>query len=322
MKKLAEILSIQDMDKLLDSMYVMVALTDVDGTLVAWNSAFETRKKSHPTANNLTDLLSPKDKPVLRKNLTKNAQQRWLVEFLLSDLGSVDLCNCLLIPTEDGRMLFIAERSGADSDLHETIERLGKRARMYQIESEYTKKIARNKQVELEAVVAQAREVSQTDALTFLFNRRAIVRELQDEVMRAERYNTPLSISIVDVDDFKAINDTHGHTVGDEVLKQVAHRLREGIRHPDLVGRYGGEEFLILLPSSDITAASEQADRLCRQVRETRYTVREHVIRVTLSIGVAQLKIGTDTWDSVLNRADSAMYEAKNKGRNCWVAKD
>lgn len=322
MKRLAEIISTQDMDKLLDSMYVMVALTDVDGTLVAWNSAFETRKQFHPAANNLIDLVSPKDKPVIRKNLEKKFQQRWLVELLSPDSGSVELCDCLLIPAEGGRMLFIAERSGAGDDLHETIERLGRRVKMYQIENEYAKKIARNKQVELESVVAQAREVSQTDPLTFLFNRRAIVRELQDEVLRSERYNTPLSISIVDVDDFKAINDTYGHAVGDEVLKQVAHRLREGIRHPDVVGRYGGEEFIILLPSSDITAATEQADRLCRQVREMPHQVKEHAIHVTLSIGVAQLKIGTDTWDSLLNRADSAMYEAKNKGRNCWVAQD
>lgn len=310
------------MNTLLNSVHAMVALTDVDGTLVAWNAVFETRKQFLSAANNLMDLVSPRDRRVVRKNLAKKIQMRWLVELILPNLGTVELCECLLIPTEDGRMLFVAERSDAADELHEALARLSKRATMYQIESEHAKRIARNKQLELEAVVAQAREVSQTDPLTFLLNRRAIVRELQDEVMRSERYRTPLSVSIVDVDDFKAINDTHGHTVGDEVLKKVAHRLRESIRHPDMVGRYGGEEFLILLPSSDLKAASEQAERLCNQVRETQYEVKGRSIRVTLSIGVAQLQIGIDTWDSLLNRADSAMYEAKKRGRNCWVAQD
>jgi diguanylate cyclase (GGDEF)-like protein len=149
-----------------------------------------------------------------------------------------------------------------------------------------------------------------------------IVRELQDEVLRAERYNNTLSISIIDVDKFKLVNDTYGHPVGDEVLKQVACQLRDHIRHPDTVGRYGGEEFLILLPNSDAKAATEQAVRLGKEIREMVVTIKEHELKVTVSIGIAQFKAGVDTWDTLLNRADNAMYEAKNNGRDCWFVAD
>ena len=193
---------------------------------------------------------------------------------------------------------------------------------MFKVESESAKKIARNKQIEMESVMIQAREVAQIDALTFLFNRRMIVRELQDEVLRAERYNNTLSISIIDVDKFKLVNDTYGHPAGDEVLKQVACQLRDHIRHPDTVGRYGGEEFLILLPNSNAIAATKQAIRLGKEIREMVVTIKEHKLKVTVSIGIAQFKAGVDTWDTLLNRADNAMYEAKNNGRDCWFVAD
>jgi diguanylate cyclase (GGDEF)-like protein len=145
-----------------------------------------------------------------------------------------------------------------------------------------------------------------------------IVRELQNEVLRAERYATPFSISVVDVDLFKKINDAYGHLVGDEVLRHISYQLRDNIRHPDLVGRYGGEEFLILLPNTAAEEAAEQAGRLCKCVREAQVPVSGQMMQITISIGVAQYQPGADTWDSLLNRADSAMYEAKKKGRDCW----
>lgn len=319
MKKLAEIISVQDADRLLENIHAMVALVEANGALVAWNAAFEARKKSHAHLDNLKDLFAPQDESILGK-LKRRGRQRWSVELPPADADAAELYDCLLIPTRDGRRLFVAERAeGSNRALMATIEQLSRRLKMFQHESNHTKKLARNKQIELEAVMAQAQEISQTDPLTFLLNRRTILREVQNEVLRSERYKTPLSISIVDVDNFKTVNDTYGHSVGDEVLRRVANRLREGIRHPDMIGRYGGEEFLILLPSSSLHAAAEQAARLCRQVRETGLHVKEHIIKITLSIGIAQLKIGEETWDALLNRADTAMYEAKKRGRNGWV---
>jgi len=166
--------------------------------------------------------------------------------------------------------------------------------------------------------------VAQIDALTFLLNRRMIVRKLQDEVLRAERYNSLLSISVVDVDHFKVVNDTYGHPVGDEALRQVAGQLQDHIRQPDIVGRYGGEEFLILLPSSDANAAAEQAMRLCKEVRKMIIPINhsEQALSVTISVGIAQFRQGVDTWDTLLSRADTAMYKAKNNGRDRWSTAD
>jgi diguanylate cyclase (GGDEF)-like protein len=190
------------------------------------------------------------------------------------------------------------------------------------VESEVSKKLARNKQIEMEAVLAQAQEVAHVDPLTFLPNRRTIIKDLQSEVMRAERYHSLFCISVVDIDNFKAINDTYGHPVGDEVLRHVALQLRDSIRHPDVVGRYGGEEFIILLPNSDNKAAAEQATRLCREIRNTTVHSKEHELNVTISIGIAQFRIGEDSWHSLLKRADNAMFEAKNRGRDRWVIGD
>ncbi len=318
MKKLAEIITTQDVEIIFDTVHAMVALVESDGTLVSWNSAFESCKKVPHSAYNLNELFSPNDKSLLHGKLSNGLRTHWAVEFPLEASEPSKFCDCTFIPLENGRVLFIAERMESDIALQEMIERLNRRGRMFQIESELSKKIARNKQIEMDAVIVQASEVAHVDPLTFLVNRRTIIRELQDEVLRAERYHSMLSVSVVDVDNFKVVNDTHGHPFGDEVLRQVAHQLREGVRHPDVVGRYGGEEFLIILPNSDSTAASEQAVRLCKQVREMVVTMKEHEVNVTLSVGIAQFRVGVDTWDTLLNRADNAMYEAKNNGRDRW----
>lgn len=319
MQKLAEIITTQDVNSIFETIHAMVALVESDGTLVSWNSAFESCQKTTSPCRNLNELFSPNDKSMLHAKLTNGLRGQWAVEFPLNGAGSSKYCDCIFIPAQNGRVIFIAERMESDIALHGMIERLNRRAKLFQVESEFTKKIARNKQIEMDAVMVQASEVAQVDSLTFLVNRRTIIKELQDEVLRAERYHSMLSVSVVDVDNFKVVNDTHGHPIGDEVLRQVAHQLRESIRHPDLVGRYGGEEFLIILPNSDSKAAAEQAARLCRQVREMVVFAKEHEVNITLSIGVAQFRIGMDTWDTLLSRADNAMYEAKNNGRDRWA---
>lgn len=189
------------------------------------------------------------------------------------------------------------------------------------LETEYakTKRALEIREIEVRAILAQAHELANTDVLTFLPNRRKIVSSLQEEVIRSNRYGTPLAISILDLDHFKKVNDTYGHTAGDEVLRSVAARLRTHIRHPDTIGRYGGEEFLIVLPNSEMQAAAEQASRLCQQVRKLRIDVNEHVLSVTISVGIAQFRIGQENWEEFLRRADEAMYQAKNAGRDRWV---
>lgn len=316
MKKLIESISMDEVGEMLEHIHAMVVLVERDGTLVSWNRAFEAYKAILPHAGNLHDYFSGKEKDQLCCRLNHVQREQFVLELGPDDDAKTIFCDCKLIPLADGRALFVAERFNADSSLQEIIQRLSRQMKMFRVESESAKRIARNKQIEVEAIVTQSNEIAQVDALTFLPNRRMIVRELQDEVIRAERYNTPFSISVADVDLFKRVNDTHGHIAGDEVLRHVAYQLRDHIRHPDLAGRYGGEEFLILLPNTASAEAAEQAARLCKYVRETSVHINNSILNVTISIGVAQFRHGEDTWDSLLNRADNAMYEAKNSGRD------
>jgi diguanylate cyclase (GGDEF)-like protein len=123
----------------------------------------------------------------------------------------------------------------------------------------------------------------------------------------------------LDIDHFKSINDTYGHVVGDQVLQKLAGELREHIRHPDTIGRYGGEEFLVILPHSTVIAATEQAERLCRYIRSLVIPAGENNISLTISIGVAQFKIQREDWQTFLSRSDKALYQAKNNGRDQWA---
>lgn len=318
MKEMAELIAKYGLEAMLGHISTMVVLIENDGTLISWNPAFEACGKFSASVNNLEEFFPQNDKHLLASKLTIKAQNRWLAELAMDGEHSVPY-DCLLIPLPNERSLFIAESVNSDSATQETIERLNRRVKLFQIESEFAKKLARNKQVEMEGVMVQASEVAQVDALTFLLNRRMIVQELQREILRAERYNSPFSISLVDIDHFKKVNDVYGHLAGDEVLRHVASQLRDHIRHPDIVGRYGGEEFLILLPNTKSSAAAEQAGRLSKQVRETIMDVYEHSLKITISIGIAQLQTGVDTWETVLKRADNAMYEAKNSGRDRWA---
>lgn len=209
-----------------------------------------------------------------------------------------------------------------NNDLYEKYQKLSEDFKRLEAEFQKTKRALERKEIEVRAIIAQSHEIANTDVLTFLPNRRKIIVDLQEEIIRSNRYGTPLSISILDIDHFKNVNDTYGHTTGDEALRSVAACLREQIRHPDTIGRYGGEEFLIVLPNSELKAAGEQAGRLCRTVREMQIDANEHSFNVTISIGVAQYRIGNENWEQVLNRADKALYKAKDEGRDRWALAD
>ena len=207
----------------------------------------------------------------------------------------------------------------ADDDLKDKYEKLLEDFRKLQAEFEKTKRALEIREIEVKSILIQAHELANVDAMTFIPNRRKIIVELQEEVIRSNRYGTPLSISILDIDHFKKVNDTYGHTTGDETLRRVAARLRELIRHPDVIGRYGGEEFLIVLPNSEARAAAEQASRLCKDIRNTKIEANNNVLSVTVSVGIAQFRVGKENWEGFLNRADEALYQAKNNGRDRWA---
>jgi diguanylate cyclase (GGDEF)-like protein len=165
-------------------------------------------------------------------------------------------------------------------------------------------------------LTGELERLATTDALTGLPNRRHLMTAMETEVRRAGRTGRPLSLALLDVDRFKAINDTHGHPVGDEVLRVVAEELREVTRGGDLLGRFGGEEFAIIMPETSLDQAHLACERLRRAVaRRILHYPNGTSGHVTISSGVALLA-GGEGCDHLVSRADGALYEAKAGGRN------
>lgn len=153
-----------------------------------------------------------------------------------------------------------------------------------------------------------------TDSLTGLFNRRQLFDLGNREFLRARRFNRPLSVLMLDIDHFKRVNDRHGHAVGDHVLIRLAQIMRQITREIDIAGRYGGEEFILVLPETDITGATEIANRLLDQIRLAFQT--GGLPSITVSIGVAAMHASMIDFGYLVHTADLAMYAAKNAGRN------
>ena len=156
-----------------------------------------------------------------------------------------------------------------------------------------------------------------TDELTGLLNRRQLIRLGDNEIKRSKQKGTPLGVILIDLDHFKNVNDNFGHVAGDKVLKQVTKCLSSGLRNADIIGRYGGEEFVIFLPNTDIDLARVIAERLKEKVISLQIEVEGKTINATASFGVhSEVANSLTTIDTLLNTTDKALYTAKNKGRN------
>lgn len=174
----------------------------------------------------------------------------------------------------------------------------------------------------LRSNVAESIELAVTDGLTGLHNRRYLDTHLQTLVERARNRGRELSLLITDIDKFKSINDTYGHATGDDVLREFANRLRQNVRGMDLACRYGGEEFVIVMPDTSAQMAAEVAERLRESVEEAGFASADQMLSVTTSVGVATLNRNSDdNMSDLLKQADTALYEAKAGGRNKVVAK-
>lgn len=158
--------------------------------------------------------------------------------------------------------------------------------------------------------------ISQVDALTGLYNRGHWEKMLRIEVERVKRYGGELTLILFDLDHFKKVNDTYGHLGGDEVLKQVAVVVKESIREHDIGGRYGGEEFGVILPSTSIEGAITVAERLKKKAMDSLVTHDGQEIKFTISQGISTYKDGLEDHDKLLAMADEALYVSKEKGRN------
>ncbi|MEN8170241.1 MAG: GGDEF domain-containing protein [Pseudomonadota bacterium] len=179
---------------------------------------------------------------------------------------------------------------------------------------------AREENIRLEHMVVERtdelRRISQTDKLTGLANRCHLEEQLDIEFKRAGRYKTPLTLAVLDLDFFKQVNDVHGHLAGDAVLREIGSRIRAELRETDFVGRYGGEEFVVIFTNIDLPTSLKMAEILRRLVEGSPVHFEGQDVAVTASIGVAEIKYSHETYKTLFAEADSALYHAKENGRN------
>ena len=240
---------------------------------------------------------------------------------LCSQLRSVDRTRLLPIillvePGDDARIVRGLELGINDYlvrpvDRHELVARLDTQVRRKRYNDH------------LRASVAQTIEMAVTDGLTGLHNRRYLDSHIKTLFDRAVSRKRSLSVMLTDLDRFKVVNDTYGHDAGDLVLREFARRLRKNVRGIDLACRYGGEEFIVVMPDTDPHVAEMVGERIRSQIASTPFSLGEGrpSIDVTVSVGVSSVRRGADTPEDLIKRADIALYEAKSGGRNRVVAK-
>jgi diguanylate cyclase (GGDEF)-like protein len=163
--------------------------------------------------------------------------------------------------------------------------------------------------------------LADTDELTGIWNKRYFRRQLPQELERARTFNVPLSLLLFDIDDFKQINDGFGHVIGDVVLSELCGAVRESLRPTDIVARFGGDEFAIILPHTDARGAAAVANRVLGRVRAlTIPTDEEGAIQCSISIGIAEFQPGDASANDLIRRADERLYQAKREGKNRYTA--
>ncbi|MBV9331916.1 MAG: PleD family two-component system response regulator, partial [Alphaproteobacteria bacterium] len=222
----------------------------------------------------------------------------------------------VVVSEGDRRRLNQALEMGVNDYLTRPVDQneLTARVRTQLRKKRYADRLRHNVQLSLEMAI--------TDQLTGLHNRRYMARHLDNLIASSKRSGKPLSFVIMDIDFFKSINDSHGHDIGDEVLKEFAARIAANVRGIDLACRYGGEEFVVVMPDTDIAFAYTVAERLRHQIEVTPILIGRGPgeLKITVSVGIAKSEGADDNSEALLHRADQALYRAKRSGRNRVVA--
>jgi len=222
----------------------------------------------------------------------------------------------VLVSDGDKRKLNQALEMGVNDYLTRPVDKneLIARVRTQLRKKRYSDRLRHNVQLSLEMAI--------TDQLTGLHNRRYMSRHLDTLIDSAKKSAKPIAFLILDIDYFKAVNDTHGHDMGDEVLSEFANRVSANVRGIDLACRYGGEEFVVVMPDTDMALACSVAERLRRSVESEPFSITRPPgkLKITISIGIAGSEGATDSAEALLHRADQALYRAKRDGRNRVVA--
>ena len=254
-----------------------------------------------------------------------NAPKLVLLDWVLPDLDGIELCQrirqagssspyiyIILLTSKEGRQNMLqAMQAGADDYLVKPFDELELKARLL-----VGKRIL-DLQEELVSARESMRHAATHDSLTGLTNRGEILAMLERELERARRERKPVAVILCDVDHFKNVNDSLGHLFGDEALREIGRRLRAQLRVYDGVGRYGGEEFLMVLPSCDLANALLRANELREIIAKTPVVCSGEERLITMSMGVAVSACeGKNEVEMLLNQADAGLYKAKEKGRN------
>ncbi|MFB3829854.1 MAG: diguanylate cyclase [Bryobacteraceae bacterium] len=248
-----------------------------------------------------------------------------ILDWMMPGLDGVEVCRrvragaredyvyiLLLTARTESRYLIEGMEAGADDYLTKPFNAHELRVRLR----------AGRRILELQAELLQARDALQRqathDGLTGVWNRTAILEILERELERARREDAPVAVLMLDLDHFKRVNDTRGHLAGDEVLRQMVRRMEAELRSYDSVGRYGGEEFMVVLPGCSGLVAAARAESLRQALTQREFSVNGEAIEVTCSLGVSWSTASDGTGQEMLVRAaDEALYRAKRRGRNC-----
>ncbi len=203
-------------------------------------------------------------------------------------------------------------------EANEELRRINLSYEQVVMQAKQARKKAEALAIELQAANARLRDMAFRDGLTGLYNYRYFQELMDREVSRATRYHLPLSLILFDIDYFKRINDLYGHPIGDEVLCRLAKTVQTTMRMSDIAVRYGGEEFAVILPMTELVSCKVFGERLRRQIEKMEIISGGNAIRITVSLGLASCESGmkTMTKEQMVATADSAMYRAKQDGRN------
>jgi diguanylate cyclase (GGDEF)-like protein len=250
-----------------------------------------------------------------------------LLDWMMPHLSGIDLCKHIRKQTCEEYTYLILLTSRKDQD--DVIEGLTAGADDYitkpfnshelKVRLKTGSRII-NLQLQLLESKRKIQEIAIHDSLTTLLNRAEIIRILSEEFEQAQREKKPLGIIMLDIDHFKKINDTFGHPFGDSVLNKVALRLKENIRIYDKIGRYGGEEFLAVLPNCSLDKAGQIAERLRLTICNRKIKIDTKLLSISISLGCTSTEnLNMSSPEKLLSISDNALYDAKKKGRNCVV---
>jgi len=273
------------------------------------------------------DVLAVADGLEAQEELKKpEAPQLVILDWLMPGMDGLDVCRKIREAeeaTEDECYTYVILLTGC-GDPEEIVEGLSAGAddyvvKPYNLQELNVRLKAGRRIVELQQALIEAknklRDLSMHDHLTGIFNRRAVLERLSHELSRALREDYTISLAMMDIDFFKKVNDTYGHSAGDDVLKEFVSRVNGVVRPYDILGRYGGEEFLLILIKTSLPPAKSIFERVRCSMEAEPFNAEDNAIKVTVSMGAAQWKKGEKSED-LIKRADEALYRAKESGRN------